>query len=125
MIMFKVNNIDFSNHVIAGTYAVNTTEKYNTWTDANYHTHKQVLRTITKGSFDVYFKTMEEYNAFSSAIRASKTANGDSCISATVVDNISNQEVTGRFYVEYTPIRDRDSKWRDYYKQFTIKLEEY
>lgn len=120
-----INGIDFGSHVIAGTYSVQNDDIYASWTDGNGRNHRQLKRKKMQGSFDMIFRTMDEYESFMAAIKASQEENLNSYVSATLTDNLSNEDVESNYYFDYTPIRNRDADWRDYFEKFTVNVEEF
>lgn len=124
-IMFQIGigeGSDYSNRVIAGTYSVQKIEIYTTWEDANGRTHRAIYREKTSGSFNMLFKTLEEYKAFCSRINNTKQNDG-SC-PCTVLDNLTDTQVTSDFFISFTPKRDRDGMWEDKFGTITINIEE-
>lgn len=121
--MFKLGNIDFSNRVIAGTYAVQNTDVYNSWTDCNYVEHRDKVRERMEGSFDVLFLTIEEFNDFMSALKSNKRT-GVYYSNVTLKDNYSNTDNVIDAYITMTPIRDRKPDWTDYMQPFTVTVKE-
>lgn len=125
MAVFKIEESDFSGHMIAGTYSVIRRPVYSTWNDGNGNSHRQLKRYKMQGSFDMFFRTMEEYQDFINAIESSKTANVNSYVAATLTDNMSNEDIEGYFYLDFSPLRNRDAKWNDYMQAFTVNVEEF
>lgn len=125
MANFIIGTTDFSAHVIAGTYSVINRPVYVTWADGDGHSHRKLKREKISGSFDMFFKTMEEYQTLITAIEASKVANSNSYVTATLTDNYSNTDATSKFYIDFAPVRDRDANWKDYFGTFTVSIEEY
>jgi len=125
MAVFTIGSTDFSGHTIAGTYSVSKRPVYASWTDGNGSKHQRLKRYKMQGSFSMFFRTMEEYQAFITAIEDSKTENANSYVTATLKDNISNEDCTGYYYLDFSPVRNRDAGWADYIEAFTVNVEEY
>lgn len=106
MIMFKIGDIDYSNRVIASNYNVNSEDVYTVWTDANKTEHRSLERVQVRGSFDVYFKTIEEYTAFTQHIESVKDDN--LAVTLTICDNKTNTEKQINAFVDYTPTRRKN-----------------
>lgn len=122
--MFKLANIDYSDHVIAGAYKVVQNEVAVNWTDANHIDHHDVVRTRVEGSFDVYFKDMTEYDAFLSIYEANKV---DGHVPVTVtVNNVPSDtaEKSVNAFLKFEPTRNRNDFWADFMERFTITLQE-
>lgn len=125
MVTFKVNEIEFANHVIAGTYEVNRVPEYEEWTDAKRRKHKQQLRAgKVKGSFDMSFKTTEEYDLFKNALDEVKNEGGAFMEQIIITVNGEQDPVTVDMFLDYSLNRNRDGRWKDYYEVFTVTVEE-
>ena len=121
--VFKVNNIDFSSHVLAGPYDIGDVPLYTEWTDANGRDHREVFRKRLQGSFDMYFKTVTEFEQFNMAYKAVRQASG---LTRILIMNNSNNELEQKdVYLEFSPIRNRRDDWEDYYEQFTVDVKEW
>ena len=121
--VFKVNKIDFSSHVIAGTYDISDVPLYTEWTDANGRDHREVFRKRLQGSFDMYFKTVTEFEQFNQAYKAVRLESGLTRI--FIMNNSTNQLEEKDVYFDFAPIRNRRDDWEDYYEQFTVEVKEW
>ena len=127
-IMFKVGTgnteVDYSNRVIAGSYDVQTKPVYMTWYDGNGKEHRKLTRSTprTEGSFDMWFKTMSDYNDFVAQIEATKLS--DLTVLASVRSNTNDQLITGHFYIDFAPVRNRKGNWDDYMERFQVSIRE-
>ena len=122
MAIFKVGNIDYSNRVIAGSYNVQTKPVYSSWYDADEVEHRRPSRQRTEGTFDMFFKTIAEYNAFVSQVATVQLS--DLTVQCTVNSNTTNTEVTSYFFVDFSPVRNRKGNWEDYMERFTVSVKE-
>lgn len=113
---------DYSNRVIAGSYSVHTSPVYNSWTDANGIEHRNVIRSRTSGTFDMFFKEMSEYETFIALIESTKTTG--MTVLCSVLSNTTNTMVTGDFFIEFAPVRNRKGDWSDYMERFTVTITE-
>ena len=52
-----VGNTDITNYIVSGTYAVNSSDQYESWKDGNGVEHRIVVRTKVTGSFDIVCST--------------------------------------------------------------------
>lgn len=121
--IFMVGEIDYSNRVIAGSYSVHTKPLFKTWEDANYAEHRNVVRSaITSGSFDMWFKSMTEYNAFVAQVETVQAE--DLTVPCTVLSNTTDTEVTSNYYLDFSPIRNRRGDWDDIMERFTVSVKE-
>lgn len=126
-IYFKVGSgnsaIDYSNRVLAGSYNVQTKPKYKTWEDANGLEHRTVIRSaVVSGSFDMWFKTITEYNNFVTQVTSSRLT--DLTVPCTIRSNTTDTEVSSYFYIDFSPVRNRTGKWTDIMERFTVSVKE-
>lgn len=106
MIMFKVGDTDYSNRVIANKYNINTDKEFEAWTDASGIEHHSLVRERTKGSFEMFFKTVDEIVAFGQKLANSSL--DDMSVAIVVCDNKTNTEKSINAYVDYTPTRRKN-----------------
>lgn len=121
--VFVINNVDFSNHVLAGTYDIGDVPIYTEWTDANGRDHREVFRKRTQGSFDMSFRTVTEFEEFNQAYKAVRKDSGLTRVS--LMNNSTNLVERKDVYLEFSPIRNRRDDWEDYYEQFTVDVKEW
>lgn len=122
MVVFKINNKDYADHIIAGTYTVNFKPIYKEWVDNSRVTHRRMYRQKVSGSFEMFFRTVEDFLTFRQDCNTTTTANGSIPVNMTV--NGFNLVANYNVFLDYEVTRDRDGKWADYFKKFTVRLEE-
>jgi hypothetical protein len=118
-----IGNVDYSNHVIAGSYNSNQKIQSSKWDDANYRTHKFKQRDKIVGSFDMFFRTVTDYEGFKADLDDAQAPDDDSYSISLTVNNISEQRRINAF-IDYELVRDIDGKWQDYFGRFTVNIEE-
>lgn len=118
-----IGNVDYSNHVIAGSYNINQKIQSSKWDDANYRTHKFKQRDKIVGSFDMFFRTAADYEDFKADLDDAQALDDDSYSISLTVNNISEQRRINAF-IDYELVRDIDGKWQDYFGRFTVNIEE-
>ena len=121
--VFMLDGINFSSHVIAGTYEIGDVDIYTQWQDANGRNHRDVYRKQLKGSFDMFFKTVTEFQTFNNAYKNVREDSGLTNI--RIRNNSTNQLENKDVYINFSPIRNRRDDWEDYYEQFTVNIEEW
>ena len=124
MAMLVINGHDYSNRVIAGSHNVVKEDVGTSWTDGNFKNHMEVSRQRVTGSWDMYFKSMAEYDTFLADIYAVKVSG---YIPMTVkVNNLPSDEseVEINALMEIAPVRNRNGKWEDFMERFTVTIEE-
>lgn len=119
-----IGNDDYSDHVIAGSYQVNNEPMYSNLTDANYTVHRRKLRDKIVGTFDMFFRTVEDYEDFLDSLTAAKQSADDSIEITLDVNNTLEVGKTIYAFVRYSLVRDRDGKWDDYFQRYTVSIEE-
>lgn len=118
-----IGNVDYSNHVIAGSYNINQKIQSSKWDDANYRTHKFKQRDKIVGSFDMFFRTVADYESFKTDLDDAQAPDDDSYSISLTINNISEQRRINAF-IDYELVRDIDGKWQDYFGRFTVNIEE-
>lgn len=121
MIMFKVGAGDYSNRVIAGSYNVNSQNVYKSWQDINGVEHREKIRDKIVGSFDMYFPTIDEYDAFRAVLDSVRK--DDLSYTITIVDNIKNEVKTIDAFITFQLTRNRLG-WNDIYERFKLNIQE-
>lgn len=119
---FTVDSTDYSGHVIAGSYKVNNEPQYQIWTDANHQIHKIKLRDKVVGSFDMFFRTISDYDTFKGHLAAVKNTDNSYSISVTV--NNTSAQANINAYVDYQLVRNIDGAWNDFFEKYTVSIEE-
>ena len=124
-VMFKVGNTDYSANVIDNSngYKVQSDPIFTEWEDANGKTHQSVYRMKTSGTFTLFFKTIDDYEAFCFTMNSNRK--NDYSYPCRVYDNNNNAEVQGDFFVTYTPVRHRtDDLQSDYVAAISVTIKE-
>lgn len=121
-VMFKIGNTDYSNRVLSGSYQVQNMELYVSWIDGNYVEHRHKTREQMQGTFDVFFKNIEEYKAFCNNITANKKT--DMSIRCLLFDNASNTTKSCDCFIEFVATRRRNDMWKDEVERFEVKVKE-
>lgn len=111
MIMFKIGSIDYSNIVIAERYNVNKDKQYESWKDASGREHRSLVRTQVKGSFSMFFKTIEDFTDFTQNI--ANTANDDMSVPCIVCDNKTNTEQSIDAFIDFKAERYKNGTNQD------------
>lgn len=121
--VFKLNNIDFSGHILAGTYEVNAEVQYREFKDGNRQVHRTAYASKVKGSFDMFFKDMgSDYTSFVNAVAAGSLGSQNRTIKCSVNNTGTDKQFSG--FVSFKPVRDRRGDWADYMKVFKVSIEE-
>lgn len=121
--LFKLNNVDYTAHIVADTYKINKQPVYETYEDAKGQTHNVKIRDKVKGTFDMFFKTMTEYNTFVSNFNAGRSLLTNAH-AVTLKPNTSNSEGLYQCYLKYEPTRKLKGTYQEYMSVFTVTVEE-
>lgn len=111
---------DFSHDIVVGSYAANKSDVFETWTDANGTTHRVIVRTKVKASFNLYLRNNDRVAEFKAALLSKLQGGYYIC---TITMNDSDETYSGNFYLSYETVRDTIGS-RDGLKEFTLTLEE-
>lgn len=122
MIMFKIGTVDYSNRVIAERYRIAKEPQYESWKDASGTEHRSTTRTQVKGSFSMYFKTLEEYLAFTENM--ADLREDDLSVYCTVCDNKTNTEQSIYAFIDFTPDRAKNALNEDTMGVINISITE-
>lgn len=122
---FTVGQVDYSDHVIAGTYDINNKPQYRTWEDGNCKTRRTKLRDQIVGSFNMFFRTESDYEDFLDDIEAAKDVTKDGAVSISITVNNTLEQADTYAYIDYNLVRNIDGAWQDYFEVFTVNIEEW
>lgn len=126
MDMFKFGSsptYDYSNHVLAGSYKVSEQDIYNTFTDGFGIEHHLKYRTKVSGSFEMFFRTLTEFNTFMTRLNSVKDSMGSYYV-VTVAINNTNQTKQINCHLKFDTIRNKDGANDDFMEKFTVSIEE-
>lgn len=124
MIMFKINNKDYSSNVLADSYVMNRQDVFKAWNDGNGTENRQVIRQRVMGNFSMFFEEMSKYEEFLADLEAS-TDERTKAIACTVSINYPrNEEVRIQAFYSFEPVRTRNWCWQDAIKQFIVNIQE-
>lgn len=119
----EIAGVDITSNLIIGQYKVNRSDVYESWTDANGRTHRNVYRTRVSGSFDVFFRKLEDYTAFVNAYEAARNPAG--VVPCKLFVNNSSENADVDAYISFAPVLSVDGTMQDMVQQFEITVEEY
>ena len=75
-VFFKIGATDFSGAVDVQSYAVNNNEVYESWTDANWIEHRNVVRHRIEGRLTLGYRKATDFATAVSTIATAVSANG-------------------------------------------------
>ena len=76
IVFFKIGSTDLTPKVNIQEFKVNSSDVYETWTDGNFVTHREIIRTRISGTFDIGFSDRTELNGFLTLLANNRNANG-------------------------------------------------
>lgn len=101
---FYINNVSFSDYVDTRSYSVNRQDLIETWTDANYKIHGELVRQRVAGTVTLLFTNATQYNNFVDTLAQNKTSEGKYPIGVHVNSDRTVDMIT-RFnaFIEFAP----------------------
>lgn len=124
MTLLTINSIDFTKNITVPSWSVSDEEIFQTWTDGNGTTHKEVTRTKVSGKFTFKSRgtTDADYISFLAALAAVKTAANAYTISV-YCDNTRTTKTIDAF-VEFAPAMTRKGGGSTFTDSFSVEIEE-
>lgn len=122
MSLFIVAATDYSNNIVLDTYAVQKTDEFQTWTDANLVTHKFAGRTRIKGSFSMRFMKKSQYDAFVTALATAKQSGGY-WIATLYCVNTNSSEIAN-VTINFAPTLSQKANLQKDVLEFQVTVEE-
>lgn len=121
--LFKISTTDCSDNVVRGSYNVNRIDVYKTYEDANGVIHRRFIRTKIAGSFQMFFKFMDDYSDFVELIEDNKSAT-TFAVPCTLYDNYSGEVYTVNAFIDFQATITQDAGLREYMQVLDITIEE-
>ena len=121
--VFAIGANDYSAKVVMDTYDVNQIDVFTQWEDANGMTHRNVYRKRVQGTFDMLISNIGEYQAFITDVQNHRQ-NGGFVRCKIAVNNLNQENVQKDLFIDYAPIRTRNSNYTKGYMTFTVTIEE-
>jgi hypothetical protein len=122
MELFKIGDEDFTNLIQVPSYKVNNKPVYNTWTDADYIDHRDIVREKIRGSFRMLIDSDEDLLRWLTAI-SNYTTSGGYVPVTLYVDNLAEQ-CEADMYIDFDIPEDRPYYGNKKHDPFEVKLEE-
>lgn len=123
MELFMIGDNDYTKFITVPSYKMNYAPVFNTWTDANYVVHRDILRYKISGSFKLLFNSEEDLNNFLDDIFNNEDASGGFVTVKVYVNNLSNQQEIDA-YISYTLANDKPYYGVKEHEGFEVKVEE-
>lgn len=121
--VFAIGENDYSDKVLMDTYNVNQIDVFTQWEDANGIMHRDVYRKKITGSFDMQISKLSEYQTFIQDVQ-SHIQDGGYVTCKVAVNNLNVENVQANLFIDYAPIRTRNSNYTKGYMSFTVTIEE-
>lgn len=122
--IFKLNDVDYSAHVVADDYKINAEPIYQEWVDGGQVKHRDVVAQKVKGTMQMYFKTESELQTFLTALNNAVTSAHTYPVKLMVNNAIGTTLVSKNVFMDFKPVRQRDATWADTFKVFEVTIEE-
>lgn len=123
MELFMIGEHDYTSFITVPSYKMNYAPVYNTWTDANYRQHRDILRYKIQGSFKLLFNTEEDLNAFLDDIYNEEDPSTGTITVTVYVNNLSNQQDIDAF-ISFTMANEKPYFGVKEHEGFEVKVEE-
>lgn len=123
--IFKLNDVDRSEHVVADKYNVNLKDIYQEWTDGGQVKHRDVVAQKLQGTFQMYFKTESDLQTFLTALANCKTSDNTYPVKMKANNKtVASLQASRNVFLDFEPVRKRDVQWVDVFEVFEVKVEE-
>lgn len=123
--IFKLNNVDYSAHVVAEEYTVNLKDIYQEWTDGSQTKHRDVVAKKIQGTFQMYFETDTDLQTFITALANCKTSSNTYPVILKANNNsVASLTTSKNVFLDFEPVRKRNAKWDDVFEVFEVTVEE-
>lgn len=123
--IFKLNDIDYSAHVVADGYNINLKDLYQEWTDGGQVKHRDVVARKLQGTFQMYFSNDTELQGFVTALASCKTVNNTYPVKLKANNNsVSTLMASKNVFLDFEPVRKKAPTWADTYEIFEVTIEE-
>lgn len=123
--IFKLNDVDYSAHVVAESYAVNLKDIYQEWVDGSQTKHRDIVARKLQGTFQMYFKTESDLQTFITALSACKTADNAYPVKMKANNSaVASLQQSKNVFLDFEPTRKRDASWADVFEAFEVTVEE-
>ena len=124
-IIFKLNDVDYSDHVIASEYNVNLKDIFQEWTDGGQVKHRDVVAQKLQGTFQMYFEDETDLQTFITALAACKTSANTYPVKAKANNNtVASLQSSRNVFIDYEPVRKRDQGGTSRFDIFEVTIEE-
>lgn len=120
--LFTLGGVNYSAHIIKGSYNVNKVDEFEEWTDADYKVHRYAGRTRVKGSFEMQFMNTGDYSNFITAMDTNKQTNGTYLPTLFINNRNAAESVT--CFLSFEVGLEQDSNLRLRFPKFTVSVEE-
>lgn len=121
--LLKINTTDVTGNIVQNTYTVNKLPVYKDYEDANGETHRRFIRNKVKGSFQMVFKDLTDYQTFQSLLETNRSASNFT-VPVTLYDNISGTTLTTNVFIDYKLTVMQKPNLAEYMKVFDVTIEE-
>ena len=121
--LFKVNNTDFSDNIIEGSYQISKADIYKTYEDANGATHRRFIRTKISGKMQMFFRTLQDFQTFVTTLETNKSAT-TFAIPVSLYDNYGGSLITTNAFIDFRPTIALDGTMSEYMETIEVTIEE-
>lgn len=117
-----ISGFDLKPYALLGGYQINNIEEYQDWTDGWGTTHRDVIRKKVGGKMELFFKTLNEYLSFVSALEQNRQESG--AYPCTLTVNNQSTDVVCNCFLTFKPKRTQKGDGADHMESFELEVEE-
>lgn len=123
--VFKLNNVDYSDCVVAEAYKVNIKDIYQEWTDGSQTKHRDVVAQKLQGTFQMFFKTESDLQIFLTALANCRTSDNTYPVKMKANNiTVASLQTSRNVFLDFEPVRKCDDAWNNVFEVFEVTVEE-
>lgn len=124
-VIFKLNDVDYSDHVVAEGYQVNIKDVYQEWKDGSQKKHRDVVASKLQGKFQMFFETDTDLQTFITALSTCKRTDNTYPVKMKANNSaVASLSSTKYVFLDYEPVRKKYTDDSDFYEVFEVTVEE-
>lgn len=123
--IFKLNDVDYSDHVVANGYNINLKDIYQEWVDGGQVKHRDVIAKKLQGTFQMFFETNAELQGFITALTGCRTIDNTYPVKLKANNSsVASLSASKNVFIDFEPVRKKAPTWADTYEIFEVTVEE-
>lgn len=123
--IFKLNDVDYSDYVVASDYNINLKDVFQEWVDGGQVKHRDVVAQKLQGTFQMYFTTSTELQTFLTALANCKTSANTYPVKMKANNKtVASLQSSRNVFLDFEPVRKRDQGGANRYDIIEVTVEE-